>query len=349
MAATAVHAALPSEVTILGQKYTVESQSRAQTYNNGRKVSVDPDDTVQTAAIDFVPGETPAKDRLFVGSNPGTTDGLMVDQLYELVGTDANGRFTPVATSLTQHWGGAIDWNKGGRVATLCVMNLTDTGVKKDKNLALTTFSNDDYLRFYDLDTLDHDYLTDSVLDIIQRSFTPDVPEEGMPYSGFVIGARADNGLALFAGRGEGAGPQLGVLDPTKDHFFKVLTNLMTATAGQKTPMEDVDDAQDFKQISGNEYLLLTAQPSQKGPKIHEKLWRLKITLPADLPNGKPESIKVEVVAMQEIINADSSIDLFANESGIEGIAIGREVTAGGPRRLYASTTDGLLLTLQPQ
>jgi hypothetical protein len=63
VAATAAHAAAPTEVTLFGQKYTLERHSLAGQYKNGLSVT-QPTGSDKTTTARFVLGDTPAHDRL---------------------------------------------------------------------------------------------------------------------------------------------------------------------------------------------------------------------------------------------------------------------------------------------
>src|SRR5215210_5880902 len=68
LAATTVHAAVPTTVKILGQEYTVITTKRVGTFKNGvtvepQKVGGDQDVVPLKAALEFVPGGTPDADR----------------------------------------------------------------------------------------------------------------------------------------------------------------------------------------------------------------------------------------------------------------------------------------------
>jgi hypothetical protein len=348
--ATAVHADVPKEATILGQKYALEVHSLGGQYKNGLAVTLT-DDTYRGTNVQFVAGDTPEKDRLFVvhafGSN---SDAFTADQFYLLTGADANGVFNQATSNLTQFFGGSVDFQKGGRPSTVTFISDVDTGVKKDRNIALSTFTDDDYLRFYDLDTLTGDFIGDAVFNRVQRCINADDSDPAMPSCGFITGALGPGGLMIFAGRGEGDGPQLSVLDPKQDKFFNVLTDLSKVTADQKIPFDVAQDPMDFERVAENEYLILGADPAGlAAERTRQVLYRARLTLPADLAKAAPESIKAEMLAQEELFNADTSKDLLGvGPTGIVGIAVGRAGANGQPR-LYFTTADARIITANPE
>jgi hypothetical protein len=338
---------VPKEVTLFGQKYALEAHSLGGQYKNGLSVVLPPDDN-KSADIRFVPGASPEQDRLFVGTAFTNDTAIVAHQFYLLTGTDANGVFNQATSNLTEFFGGSKDLDRGGRIASVTFISDVDTGVKKDRNIALSTFSGDDYLRFYDLDTLTGDYIGDAVLSKIQRCINFDEADPNMPACGFIIGAPAPNGAMIFIGRGEGEGPQLSVMDPSQDNFFNALTQLGTITEDQTTPFSFDQDPQDFELLSGNEYLILGSNPAGLGSeRIVQEIYRVRLTLPADLTKAEPNSIKAEIVEKVEIFNLDESKDFFGiGPRGLMGMAVGRAVD--GKPRLYFSSATGLLITANP-
>ena len=118
---------------------------------------------------------------------------------------------------MTQFFGGGVDLDRGGRVANVTFISDADTGKKQDINLILNTFTGDDHLRGYDLDTLTGDYIGDAIYDKPQRSINADEADPNGPFSGFIQGAPGGpDGTLVFMGRGESAGPQLSLFDPNR-------------------------------------------------------------------------------------------------------------------------------------
>jgi hypothetical protein len=350
-AATAVRADVPKEVTILGQKYALEVHSLGGKYKNGLSVTLAPEDQTgrQGAHIRFVEGATPEQDRMFVVHTPQQLDDVIASAFYMLTGTDANGVFNQATSNLTEFFGGASDFNRHGRPATVTWISDVDTGKKMDRNIALTIFVDPDSVIYYDLDTLTGDFLGDAVLTKVIPSVAADEADPGMPNGGFHTGALGPGGTVIWAGRGQGEGPQIGIMDPTKDTFFDALTNLATATEDQTTPIDFADDAQDFERLSDNEYYLLVATPTGQGEKTREVLYHLRITPPADLAAAEPQSIQVQVLGAEELVNLDEEKDLLgAGFEGVIDMAVGRQVAPNAPRRLYFATVDGRLVTANP-
>jgi len=221
LVAVAAHADVPKDATLFGQKYTLSVQPLTGKWHNGLS-TVKPDDgTHMSGGITFVQGETPEKDRLFVSTAHNAGFAGPVDQLFMLTGADPNtGEFNAATSNVTQFFGGGVDLDRGGRVANVTFINDADTGKKQDINLILNTFTGDDHLRGYDLDTLTGDYIGDAVYDKPQRSINADEADPNSPFSGFIQGAPGPAGTLVFMGRGESAGPQLSLFDPKQKKFL---------------------------------------------------------------------------------------------------------------------------------
>jgi hypothetical protein len=356
LAASAAGADVPKEVTILGQKYALTANPIGGKYKNGPTL-VQTEDEHKGGDLAFVPGTGPEADRLFVAfAHPANDDTWTANQFSLLTGTDANGVFSPATSNLTEFFGGNVDRNRGGRIATVTFISDVDTGKKKDRNIALSTFTDDDTLRFYDLDTMTGDFIGDSIHNLVQRCINADEGDPGMPSCGFVMGAPGPNGTLIFVGRGEGEGPQLGILDPARDKFFNVLTNVGTATAEQTTPINIDLDPHDFERLNENEYLMLTRAPAglADAERTAQVLYRLRITPPADPSTAEPQSVKVEVTGAEELL-ATNPDDLTITKDllgvgprGIAGMAVGRAVAENGPKRLYFLSGTGTLITATP-
>jgi hypothetical protein len=387
LVAGAARAATPGQVTLFGQKYAVEVHSLQGTYANALKVKqvgdwMDHSDSRKTKT-DFVQGATPDKDRLFVVAAP--QPGLDTeDQFYTLTGSDpATGQFNTKVSMLQQHWGGAVDASKGGRVTDVLWLNDTDTGKKKDKNIVIVQFTDDDHYRFYDLDTLNGDFLSDEVgfqeYHVIRGigSLVNPGPNNGMdaadvgdpnaPYSGFMTFARTANPQYLLAGAHpqSGAGVEMGIMDVNTTKFLPVLTNVTASlpmhddgsgnqVAGyiHSLAAEAPDPAKGMAPTS-NVYWMLYTDPEPGGPTdtfISNQLVRVQIDLPADPTKAKAGDIKVKTLGMEDLLKsglADTSVD---DTNAIYGMSIGREVTAGsGKHIIYLTDWDGNLLTLTPQ
>jgi hypothetical protein len=283
LAGSAAHAAVPNQVTLFGQNYTVEIHSLAGAYANGLSVHQPTDWATQPnnrkAKTDFVQGATPDKDRLFVGTAPSQDDAAdTADQLYLLTGADANGIFNQKNSMLTQYLGGNVKYTKGGRMTDVLWLNDTDTGKHKDKNLIITQFTNDDHYRFYDLDSLDgsYDYITADV-DPQEYHVTKTVgtlvdagPNNGgdstmvgdpnAPFGGFMTFARTANSQYLLAGchpdsstASSTAGLELGILDLNSTKFLPVLTNVTDSL-----PMHDDGSG---NQVAGYIHSLVAEAP----------------------------------------------------------------------------------------
>ena len=77
-------------------------------------------------------------------------------------------------------------------------------------------------------------------------------------------------------------------------------------------------------------------------------LVRMKLDIPADPSTAKPDSIKATILDIQDMVATGSDILFPANTAGMVSIAVGREVTPGGPRVLYTTDFDGSYYTLTP-
>ena len=365
LAASAAHAAVPSSVTLFGQKYSVTASKRATAYKNGVTITIDDPSTGNArAALDFAPdsGGDATKDRLFVGCD--IAGGDSADQLYVLTGADAtSGVFDATNSTATQFFGGKVNDDIGGRPTSVLFLHDPDPNVAagKDRSLAIVQFSGPDGLQFYDLRNLTGgNYVSDSIFGrwIAGDSTATDFrnnedtnpnqhqdTDDNMPHAGFVSLAGGPNGTIVATGQTSDASAlEMGVMDPTKDKFFPVLTNLMTATGGKIA--ETFDPA--LIQASDTEYWLLTqdADPGGQGSDVTtQNLYRLKVTLPADLANGKADSIKVDVMDTADLVK----LNLAQGTRGIYGLTVGRAATATGPHRLYMSDYEGNIFTLNPQ
>lgn len=370
LAASAAHAAVPSEVTVFGQKYSVTVSKRAVTYKNGVKITVgdatDPTTSNGRAALDFVPGADSSADRLFVGCDIG--GGAKADQLYVLTGADPNtGVFDEKSSAATQFFGGAVSDDDGGRVTNVLFLHDPPSTVAagKDRSLALVQFAGPDALQFYDLRNLTGgNFVSDSVFgrwiagDANSTDFRNNEDtnpnqhqdtDDNMPHADFVSLAHGPNGTIVATGyTSDSANLEMGVVDPTKDKFFPVLTNLATATANSTIKLDQAEHSMALIQVSDTEYWQLTTpdDPSGNGNDVtSDPLYRLKVTFPTDLANGKADSIKVDVMAKEDVF----ALGLAASTKGIYGLTAGRPVGTNGARRLYMADFEGNIFTLNPQ
>lgn len=341
----------PKEATLFGQRYTLQHQPIADKFG-GVQITL-ADDPNKGTNIQFVPGDTPANDRLLVVA-PFRNDGsLRSHQFFMLKGATDSGIFDPKTANVTEFFGGLQDRDRGGRPSTVTFISDVDTGKKKDLNIALDTWTGTDTLRFYDLDSLSGDYKSEALLEFVNRSSNADLGEPKMPFGGWVSGTLGPNGQVIFAGRSEtGAGVEMNVFDPAARSWFNALTNLNDVTADQTTPLNPDLDFQDIERLQENEYLILTADLAS-GTNLDEDrslqvLYRLTLELPTDLANAEPGSIKATVTGAETILDVNEGKDLLGAPTGVSGMAVGREVAAGGPRRLYFTTREGVLITADP-
>lgn len=294
-------------------------------------------------------------DRLFICAPIGqNNDGPTGDQLYLLTGADAKGLFNTTNSKATQYLGGDVDRNKGGRPQTVVWISDAETGVKKDRNLGVMTFTDADGYHFYDFDSLSGgDYISNGVLNIVQPEEDESNADPGMPDGDTEAGALSPDGKYLMliglsvADNDGNRTPEIGVIDPTKDKFFNVKTNLIKATANSTVKIDPTTDVPlAFASAGGGEYWLVTTQDAggDDDNTSSENLYRLRITLPADLANAKPDDIKVDVLAKEDLLKAN----LGSSTGGIFGMALGRQVAANGPRQIYMTDWHGNLLTLSP-
>jgi hypothetical protein len=356
LSAAAVCADVPKQVQLFGNTYNVTVNSRVGTFKNGVQIAAqtptdDVPDTKQKANLAFVPGADPSADRLFVVAPMGDQDAVLGDQFYLLTGADANGVFNTTNSNATQFFGGSVDRNRGGRPNTVTFISDVDTGLKKDRNIVVTTFTGDDHFRFYDLDTLKGDYLSDAVLSIkvprIAQTAGED-PSPGMPNSGWLAGALGPNGTLVVVARTEGdSSMEIGVMDPTKDQFFNVKTDLAEATASGANPIDPPNQIPTaLARMAENEYWLLTSELDQGGNLDNagqQYIYRLRLTFPANLATAEPGSIQVEVLGREDL----TAKTLHQSEGGIFGMTSGREVSPG-LRVVYMADWIGNLLTLTP-
>jgi hypothetical protein len=356
LTAVAVQADVPKEVTVLGKKYSVEVHSLNGTYTNGTKVELPSGSDIQIPRSNyaFVPGVDEASDQLYVISPIGSNDDVDARgvQFFRLEGSDKNGIFSPATSKATLFFGGVGGLDEGGRPQNVVFVSDVDTGPKKDANIGMFTFRGNDFLRFYDLDTLaGGNFLDNMVAGIVQPADAAAEgvdPDPNMPWGEFTVMAPGPNGTVIVMGRKE-QGEQdveIGILDPSKRPlaFAPVKTDLDDAAQNAQLT-EDLTVAENphaLARIGENEYLMLlsTGQGANDDNTASEFLYHLRITPPADLTKEALNSIKVEVLGREDVL----ALKLHPEESlgGIFGM------TAGRNGRLYMGDWRGNIITLSP-
>lgn len=338
-------AAAQQKVTLFGRTYDVVCESRAQTYKNGLTVVLPgPDEGNRKAAlwVTLDRGGDLTRDRLFVAC-PIRENEPVAHQLYMLQGTDTNGRFSKDAATLTEYFGGArLSTEGAGRPVTLMHLSDENTGVKQDRNLLVITFSGDDVFRFYDFDSMTGDFEAAALLTIHPGD---DDNSPGTAFAGLAPGPKGT--VVVFSGGG-----MVGVIDPKKDAFFPVLTDISEVTANSPHPFPGDHSIHAAFLYAGEpengtaEYWLLvsSSQPGTDSDDTDEnKIWRVRLTFPADL--SQPGKIKAEVLGPPQELKGTP---LHTSPGGVYGMAVGREV-APGLRRLYFADWQGNLCTATPQ
>lgn len=339
-----------SEITLFGRKYRVECQSRGQTFKtrDGREVKIQLsslETSNQKATMYFVEGADPSQDRLFVAAAINQSEDDTGHQLYLLTGADANGNFTPASATLTEFFGGNVNFTRGGRPVAVIHLSDVNTGVKVDRNIALHTFAGTDFMRFYDLDTMTGSFEADAVLSIQEPQDGGDDP--GFPWGDFGSMAPGPGGTIVKVGQGEdGVGIEIGVMDPRQDKFFNVKTNTAEVIPAD-SPIQIEEGAQPHGliRISDTEYWLLASQ-NQGGnadSTEYNYLYRLQLTFPSDFAAAGPNSIRVAVLGRESLLGTP----LAASDGGVFGIAVGRAVNGG--RRIYFADWRGNLCVATPQ
>jgi hypothetical protein len=372
LAATAVRADVPKTVTILGQQYTVTTTPRAGTFKNGVTVNlqkggggVDDADVPKKANLAFVPdaGGDATKDRLFVVAAVQDDPGPTMDGLYILTGTDANGVFSPANSDATALLRGNKD--VCGRMQSFTFLSDDNSNPGKNRNFYTFTFTGQDRMRWFDLGALqagaphtnDNAFRELTVFSIRQPIDTgdttdpdpvQDVNDDNCPADDSDVGALAPNGMMIVAGQDNGT-IALGVIDPIKgEKFFPVKTDLVAATGGDQIDAAQVPHA--FVRVGGDEYLMIATDPGtgQNGVEADlnsQTLYRLQITLPADLANGQADSIKAKVLGKEDL----PALGLGQSDTHkIQGLVVGRNAASGKPI-LYMADWVGNLFTLTPQ
>jgi hypothetical protein len=373
VAGSAVHAQVNSgdKLKLLGRDYTVIITPRTGTFKNGVTVNLQKpggDVTVDTrkANLAFAQGTQAdgSDDRLFVAAATQGATGVTSDGFYQLIGTDSRGVFGPEFSNAQVFFRG--DLQVHGRIQSLAFINGADTGSMKDRNLAVFTFTDANYYRWYDLSDLQALPLTGSTeqdafrkmadFAVIQTAITEepagsDPPRDdttddpNLTSAGWAGLAMAPNGTLLVLGPANGDW-ELSAIDAAKGtKFYPVKTAFAATAAADKVDVSQNVHA--FVHLKGDEYLVIAAagDPNWDESAITGgTLYHLRITLPADLTKEAPDSIKVERLS--------DPVDLPALNLGrgdskhIFGLAVGREVN--GANILYMADYAGNLFTLIP-
>jgi hypothetical protein len=221
--------------------------------------------------------------------------------------------------------------------------------------------------------TQPNDYVVQTVFGLARPNETdathppePDTPfqDPNMPASGFYPAALTPNGMLIVAGWNDDSSDiELGVIDPVKGtdtskgafpdegRFFPVKTEVTQATTTTlKIDSPDAARPHALVRLTGDEYLMIATDP-ESGANATESdlnsqfLYRLRLTLPADLTKPAPNSIKVEVLGKEDLpaLNLGQS-----STHKIWGLTLGREVAPGKPL-LYMGDWAGNIITLLPQ
>jgi hypothetical protein len=374
LAAAAVRADVPKTVKILGQNYTVIASPRTGVFKNGVTVNLQKGgggiadaDVPHKACLAFAPGGTPDADRLYVGAAFQDDPGPIADGFYMLQGTDANGAFTLKDSSATVFWSGNKEIH--GRIQNMTW--ISDDPTPKARNFYMFTYTTTNMMRWYHLQDFGPATVTTGspfralTLFLLnepsdtEQTVPPDPDnsqifiDPNAPSNQYEASAIAPNGMQIVAGQDNtdfNGDATLGVIDPVKGtKFFPVKTDLVTATGNKFDPNSDGQIPMSLVHVTGDEYLMIGTAPDSginatEGDLTSQTLYRLKITLPADLANGKMNSIKAEV------LGTDDLPGLHLGQSPtqkIQSVALGREVAAGKPI-LYMADWAGNIFTLRP-
>jgi hypothetical protein len=374
--AVALPASAQKQIKIFGVTYNVVSQSRAQTFKNGVAIHLDPglSGVNNYAGIYFAEGPDIATDRLWFACRIDGNDAdpqPTGDQLYYLEGSDAGGNFSAAVSSAKSFFGGNTDKEHGGRMISVIELNREDTGVKKDRNVLTCNFWNDDSFRLFDLDSMNSDRITDALfrrrLPSQAASAGDSSDEDGdehIPWGAFPSFAHLPtpdgHTVLIAAGPGNDGELGIGIWDTRKDAAYDALSNVtdQTKDATKPFPAQDADG----NNLNCNcmarygdqgEYWFLLDNPAPGGGDDSERtaiiLVRAKLDVPADPSKAKPGDLKVTVLDTQDIKATAGDILFPAGTAGMVSIAVGRPVSAGGPRMLYTTDYDGNFYTLTPQ
>lgn len=370
------HAAAPAQMRLFGNTYNVTIFGRDQTYKTaaGKQVKIvlqpttdDAGNTYdQKSSLYFSEGADPSKDRLMVAAHLSADNPTASwHNLYMLTGSGADGTFSPADTTLTEFFGGSGDRLTGGRPIACMILNDTDTGVKKDRNVLLMTWTGDNGYRLYDWDSMSSKYNNSELYFKIDRQLGtpaetnangdlvyPDaVPDDNSPYGdyqGYAPMPTDDGHTILAIGSGQNGGTEASIWDTKTDAYFPVLTDLSAETANDAMPIPSDHTPHAFIHYAGNEYWILASDTVPNGNPVtvnSQQIFRVQFTLPADPSKAQPGDIKAKVLGMEELVGTP----LQTNDGMNYGMAVGREVPAGsGKRQLYFGTLDGKIVVLTP-
>lgn len=355
---TATLPARAAEVTLFGKKYNVVTESRGQTYKNGVKVVL-PSEGNKKAGLFFEQGADPSQDRLWVSAPITNLDEVSGHQVYALRGADANGMFTVASAEVEEFFGGSQNRNRAGRPINIVVLNRENAGVKQDRNVLMMTFFDDDAYRLFDLDTMTGDRIGDALFSRVRKSQAISAGDAGemeadpnLPDGAFNAFAPGPNGTVLVIGGSTGrTGAEIGVWDVKKNDAFPVLTNLNTVTASSTRPLPSENEnatllePHALARYSADEYWFLYSNNLDGDNDSAEtnQLVRMKLTFPADLATAAADSVKAEILGIE---NLKGTAVAGASDGGQYGLAIGREVAGG--RIVYLADWQGNLYTLTP-
>jgi len=364
--AAASPASAQKTVKLFGTTYNVTVVGRDQTFKkaDGKQVKIQltPADTyTQKSTLFFAAGADPSKDRLLVGAHSDANDpDVLWHQLYMLTGAGDDGTFSPASATLTEFFGGAGDYLAGGRPLGVMLINDEETGVKKDRNLLLLQWTNDNGYRLYDLDSMAPPYETDELYfrptgpvatAITEDKYMSLTGDENAPYGDEQAWAPLpvnDGHTVLGIGVSVNGGTDAGIWDTKTDKYFPVHSEL-SDTAAQPKPLPSDRSPHAMVHVTGNEYWILASDvvPTGLGVVVgSQQIFRVNMTLPADPSKGKAGDIKAEVVGSEELVGTA----LQTNDGMNYGMAIGRETPAGsGKHMLYFGTLDGKLIICTPQ
>lgn len=349
-------------VKLFGNTYGVVCAPREQTYKTAAgkqvKITVPPGEDeggtwTQKSALSFYEGADPSQDRLLVGAHLDNNDGAAKwHNLYMLTGAGPDGMFSPASATLTEFFGGQGDRLTGGRPLAVMLLNLDETGVKKDRNVLALQWTDANGYRLFDLDSMKTNFKDDGLFFGITSELESDPDsrfdasnntfDENAVHGGWMAFAPIPNydGHTIVAiGTSPNGGLEAGMWNTRTNTFFPVTSDLAI--------QDDVTVPHGLVHVSGDEYLILASDvaPNGGGASVgSQKLFRVRLTLPADPAKGKPGDIKSQVLGKEELVGT-----ALRTSPGMNlGLAIGREVK-NGLRRLYFGTLDGQICVVTPQ
>jgi len=360
-------------VNVFGQRYFYNSfgpTSRAQTYKNGVTIHLDNGTAGinNFASVSFSEGATIASDRLWFSARIAGGSALG-DQLYYLEGSDASGMFTPSVSTAKTLFGGNVGPMQGGRPVFAMEINRDETGSKKDRNVLVVTFQDDDAVRLYDADAMNSDSHNDAIFSRLKTSQAPSAGDGGIaadanlpftPFPAFAPLPTPDGHTILAAGGpGNNGETALGIWDTRTDAAFPVLTDITAQTRSSAKPFPQTDTAGTNLSCFGlarygtqGEYWFLLDNPSPGGSDNTDRtaivLVRARVVLPANPATAKAGDIQVTVLDTQDLKATAADILFPKGTAGITGLAVGREIATGGPRVLYSTDYNGNFYTLVP-